>query len=125
MSASSGSSGLKSRWWPGVAVAEGAGQLGARVGEPDGEGLALERLVDSHRRKPEVAAGPEDAHGDLAPVRHEDAPEHREPHAGEMPCLLGTCLSRLPRVTWRPRMRTRRVSCGSMTSSMRPLEAAR
>ena len=47
------------------------------VGETDMKRMAVELGVDGDRRYPELAAGPDDPHRDLAPVRDEHLVEHR------------------------------------------------
>jgi hypothetical protein len=63
----------------GVEVALGRG-LAAEcvrlVGEPDVEGVPIELGVDRDRRDAELAGGPDDADGDLAPVGDQDLLQH-------------------------------------------------
>ena len=47
------------------------------VGEADVERVAVGGRVDGHGLDPELVAGPDEADGDLAPVRDQDAAEHR------------------------------------------------
>ena len=59
----------------GRAPAEGVGL----VGETDVEGVRVELGVDRDRGDPELAAGPDHPHGDLAAVRDEHLVEHGPP----------------------------------------------
>ena len=56
-----------------------AAQRVGLVGQPDMEGVLVELGVDGDRRDAELAAGPDDPHGDLAPVRDEHLVEHGPP----------------------------------------------
>ena len=53
-----------------------AGQPDGRVGLADVRGVGVRIGVDRDRPDPEVAAGPEDAAGDLAAVGHQDSGDH-------------------------------------------------
>ena len=63
-----------------VALGRGLATQGVcLVGETDMERVAVQLGVDSDRRDPELAAGSDDPHGDLAAVGHEHLVEHGPP----------------------------------------------
>ena len=85
---------------------------------------AIGLRVHRHGLDAELAAGPKDTDGDLAPVRDQDPGERRLPQRGMLPCFLGGFRSRLFASTCRPEIRCCRVWRGSMTSSTYPRAAA-
>jgi hypothetical protein len=84
------------------------------VGVPHVERAAVGLGVDGHRLEPEIAAGPHDAHGNLAAVRDEELLAHQ---SGRLPCFLGGSTSLLFSRRSSARTSRRRVVRGAMTSS--------
>src|SRR5262249_40761692 len=107
-----------------VHVAQIGSQLDALVGQAHVQRATVGGLVERHRRDAHVAAGAHDADGDLAAVGHQYFREHNNPYMGEIPCFLGRCRSRFEIVRESARMSTRRLSRGSITSSISPRAAA-
>ena len=124
--------GVDDRVRPEVRLARRSGaETNGPIGSPDVGGVDVGVAVDGHRFDAELAAGPEDANGDLAPVRDGDPRERRLPspvlaqrrdggircHRGMFPCFFGGLLSRLSASRSRARISRRRVSDGRITSS--------
>src|SRR5262249_24882925 len=80
--------------------------------------------VDRDRGDPELAAGADHAHRDLAAVGDEQLREAARAQSGMFPCLRGGLRSRLLRAISSPATIFLRVLRGSITSSTKPRSAA-
>ena len=111
-----------------------------RVGGLDMGRIGIGVGVDRDGLDAEIAAGPDDAKGDLSPVRDEDPRKRpgsvfaqrrglprrprRRGHSGMLPCFFGGFVSRLSASISNAAMSRGRVSDGWMTSSTYPRAAA-
>ena len=114
--------GLEDRARVEIAVGTSRGADGHRpVGRFDMRGPGIRLRVDRHGLDAHLARRADDAQRDLAAVGDQDALEHQR---GMLPCLRGGRASCLVFKSSSERIKSGRVACASITSSMKPRAAA-